>query len=544
SLKELLAHSLPNGSAFSFYHVSTPPTKCAAIFAAPPAVKPERTYCESHFLNVAIKPDKAESAGSALVYGIEVNIYTTKHLTTIFVSKADSTGYLALLKLPRAQSSPLRSISTTFISWLVKHRQRAGTRLVVSLFARAQDQYLFPGSVDNEDKHIADDTALVKWWCKVLDPILREYAPEDEPIDPEAPQLEEKTTAQGHVIIPGLEKYDTLRFFPPTVQSDPPQRKRWTHGHPLRQISSYPSAPPRCLIPHFPDDPKARYMDELDDELPDGGGGGSMMSPSKGNGCWKSVRSLEQFWDMMAFRQECSSGRLTGFIWVVFTPPDFKEPEGTDVSSSSQMSVAETTASEKAAVGGKRRESMEKAKAPKRKKHKPTDLIVVRKPRAKTASSASSNLPPEVSPYYAWPSASRGQIVLDEKAYKRAIDLLMRQNYAKLRMAVLSTKKWINEVAILGGRKHGWGILVEGKRVADVVKTGGSVGSVNTLLGKKKRKSDEVSDTGSGAKDGVNTLSAGLVRKKRKSIDGEAEATDAGTGVNVLSSGLVRRKPK
>ncbi len=27
----------------------------------------------------------------------------------------------------------------------------------------------------------------------------------------------------------------------------------------------------------------------------------------------------------MAFRQECSSGRLTGFIWIVFDPPGTEE---------------------------------------------------------------------------------------------------------------------------------------------------------------------------------------------------------------------------
>src|ERR1700722_19660941 len=123
SLKELLAEVLPKDTPFTFYHFSTPPTKSPALYSAPPHTKPERTYCESHFLAVSITPNPsnfAETAEEFLVLAIEVLIYSTKHLTTIFVSKADSTGCISTLNLPRSQSgSPLKTISGTFVSWLV-----------------------------------------------------------------------------------------------------------------------------------------------------------------------------------------------------------------------------------------------------------------------------------------------------------------------------------------------------------------------------------------------------------------------------------------
>ncbi|KAJ8109422.1 hypothetical protein OPT61_g7474 [Boeremia exigua] len=283
-LKDLLAEQLPKDVPFTFYHYSTPPSKSPALFSAPPHLKSERTYCESHFLSATITPkDAAESQLSEelLVLAIEVLIYTTRHLTTIFVSKADSTGYLSELRLPRSQNgSPLKTICGTFVSWLARERQREGKKLVVSLFARAQDQYLFPASIDNKNKHVLDDRGLVKWWCKVLDPIIWEYQPEEErkPFQERLAEGESSvttaqsgTTAKGYLVIPGYEPYDTLRYVPPSPVPNTP--RRWTAGHPLLQIAPHPAAPPRCLVPHFPDDPKARFLDELDEELPDRGEG-------------------------------------------------------------------------------------------------------------------------------------------------------------------------------------------------------------------------------------------------------------------------------
>ena len=59
SLADLLARQLPKDAAFTFYHYSTPPTKSPPLFAAPPHAKPERTYCESHFLAASIHVQNA-----------------------------------------------------------------------------------------------------------------------------------------------------------------------------------------------------------------------------------------------------------------------------------------------------------------------------------------------------------------------------------------------------------------------------------------------------------------------------------------------------
>lgn len=350
SLPSKLAAAFPCGTAMSLYHISTPPTKCAALYHPPKGSKPERTFCESHFLAFAIDPDHAtkengNKSSQMLVFAIEALIYTTSSLTTLFVSKADSTGFLHLLPRPKDGSpSLLKTISTTVIAHLVDTHRRPGVNLVVSLFARSQGQYLFPGSVENDTKHVLDDRGLIKWWCRVLDPLARQDTrphPASDLGDEDGEESEVSTKA--YLIAPGLDKYETSFLFPPSSRSDPADGKIWVNSYPLPELSKNPTAAPRCLIPHFPDDPKARFLDELDDEIIQPSKYEVDRSPSKvKTDMWKSIKSLTQFWDAMEFRQECSSGRMVGFIWVVFKPHNpIPDRDQFGDSQPSMLSVAE-----------------------------------------------------------------------------------------------------------------------------------------------------------------------------------------------------------
>ncbi|KIW07154.1 uncharacterized protein PV09_02023 [Verruconis gallopava] len=516
SLADRLADALPAQAGFKFYHISTPPKRSPALFSAPPGAKPEKTYTESHFLNVSVRHGGEE----VFIFAIEVLIYTTRRLTTIFVSKADSTGYLALLKLGKGHSSPLRTIATSFLGYLVEKRQRKGIRLVLSLFARANSQYLFPGSVENKAKHVSDDRELVRWWCRVLDPVLAKYKARGQEGERSAAQSD--TTSQAYLIVPGE---DTIvPYLPPHVRLDPARRARWTHGHPLLEIAKHPSAPPRCLVPHFPDDPKARFLDELDDELPDSSTPSSQLqaSPSKrGNGHWRSVRSLEQFWEMMAFRQECSSGRLVGFIWVVFTPPEAEKAASQDAHGSAPGSACEQdpqSTPTSPSPSSKRKSSPHHARGrpmPRRRKKALKGPIIPRTPKIKSASVAlASKSVPEESEYFIWPPSSRGEIVLAEKDYKKAAERLLALQFRNEETAVASTKTWVDEVAVLAHRGERWGQDVVGRKEPEspgVVQTTSS--AVNTLG--VKRKADAVAEAPEPS-NGVNTLGSGLVKKKKK----------------------------
>ncbi|MCJ1365781.1 hypothetical protein MMC16_004906 [Acarospora aff. strigata] len=577
-LTSKLAVALPQGIRVLVHHVSSHPAECAAIFAAPLGQKPEKTFCESHFIALSVAPSSAKS--ELFIYAIEILIFTTEHLTTLFVSKADSTGYSHVLATPTGTPSLIKTVSSTLISHLVATRQRPGVKLVVSLFARAQDQYLFPGSIENSGKHVLDDRGLVKWWCAVLDPVLRQHpAIGKEHVEGDDNSGRDNASgAKGYLIVPGCDKYETLSFLPPSLKADPQDWKIWSNSHPLQHLALNPSVPLRCLIPHFPDDPKARFLDELDDELPDTQA--SQNSPVKRNqnGQWRSVKSLDQFWELMAFRQECSSGRLVGFLWLVFTDSGIPLQANSNSNGGSQVSMAlkhnghgmlptpsQSQQQDSLVTSPHTPEDSSnkgnfplspstssparpqvKANTKKHPKRRPlTGPIVPRQPRTKSGSSRSSSAKqPERTNHYWWPKSSRGEIVLPEKVYKRAMDLLLRLDFADQEVAESSTRRWIGEVAVISSAKT-WGQLVIGKKqpVDNVFATNG-VNTLNGSMVKKKRKSNDL--------DGHHTaFSTELPVGMMESTDQDPQILELENGqetrqptVNVLNSGMIRKKPK
>lgn len=559
-LHSRLAAVLPKGHKFSIYHISTPPTKTDAIYLAPPDERADRTYCENHFLAISIdapvlsqSPNETDqsSDGSSrkqvLVLGIEIFIYTTAFTTTLFVSKADSTGYLHLLKLPKGTPSPIREIPAVFISFLIEKRRRRDAQFVVNLFARAQDQYLFPGSVDHGSKHVLDDRGLIKWWCRVLNPLLE---------SPPKGTVTPGKRIKAYVVVPGLDTYETRAFVPRSGVSS-----SWSFAHPLERISHYTRefdwVPPRCLIPHFPDDPKSRFVDELDEEA-------AKSAAMKSAGTWKSVKTLDMFWEMMAYRQECSSGRLTGFIWVVFDDEDdiAEAPAGAQavgtIASERTSQVPETPKKQRIVnvtpTSTPRKLFRSKMDPPpgqpQRKKHdkkkQKTKLrgpIIPRKPRIKTEQHNYLADRPTTTAYYYWPPQGRGERLVGETDYKRMVDLLLNVEFSNLEKAISSTRRWVGEV----GMGHKWGHTVTGTRALPLQpQDGAALGTpVNNLSNLVKRKRTD--STGQGKEDQankVNVLDAGLVRRKSKEETEAKIEPEAAPQVNVLSAGLVRKKPK
>lgn len=592
-LVEKLETLLPKGFKFGIYHLSTPPTRTEALYSAPPGERPDKTYKESHFLAISVDVELEQSddqaAGPAaqrpeqkrvLVLALEVFLFTTAYSTTIFVSKADSTGYLNLLKLPTGTPSPIREISTAFLSFLVEHRQRKGIQTIVSLFARSQSQYLFPGSVDNKGKHVLDDRGLVKWWCRVLNPLL-------EPGDDETqPRTQKKCgNIRGYLVVPGLDLYETKAFLPRT----PGAAANWTMGHPLERISHYTReydwVPLRCLIPKFPDDPKSRFRDELDVEA---------SKSEQDTGMWKSVKTLDQFWEMMAFRQECSSGRLTGFIWVVFDPQEGHHSTQSAASAGQPLQIPASSshggppspfpgtpprrhAGRPATPHSSPLKKMpppstdstpskdQKAGRKAKRKKQLRGRIVARQPKIKTQQRNYLLDRPISTAFYFWPPEGRGEKIVDETSYKRIVELLLHLDFGTLEKACGSTARWISEVST--GTK--WGAKVIGRRAYRLADpSAGPVrpaATVNNLAGLIKRKRTEdnngtadmrAASTASAeaqAPAPVNVLGAGLVRKRRKDDAAEASVHEIPAAepvggdqpaVNVLGAGLVRKKPK
>ena len=537
TLEERLANSLPEGCHFTIHHLSTPPTACAAIYAAPPNEEPEKTYCESHFLSVSIDSNQSRLQ----VFAIEVLIYTTEYLTTLFVSKADSTGYLYSLKLSQGTPSPLKIVSTSFLQYLIENRERADRRLVLSLFARAQNQYLFPGSIENDHKHVLDDRGLIKWWCKVLDPILGNYEDDDNALEDKPKGVmrgEVDFKSHGFLRVPGCDTYETQSFLPRDEWGSVAEQHRWFTKDPLRELGRSPGLPERCLIPRFPDDPKARFVETLDDEIPDEDSQPSLSrtpaSPSKkqNNGRWRSVTSLEQFWEMMQFRQECSSGRLVGFLWATFQPAtlcdakkEIDEERSQDTYQSALPTSLDSQHGECCLLPPQ--SPLHSSPAPEippstPQKHISLEQTPTPTPVKRKQSTAMRDIPEETRHYY-WPKLSRGEVVLRQKDYQRAGSLLLRLDYADEKIATDSTGKWISDVAERAGLRV-WGRNVAGRKAKSAKRdptTDAKPAMLNAgLIRKKKRPAEEMNgevESGSEIKEsGINTLSAGLVRKKAR----------------------------
>lgn len=501
-------------------------------------MRPEKTRLASHFLTVSV-PKTNDGTGSAsgsnmLVFAMEVLIYSSKGLVTMFVSKADSTGLL-----PPRRPSPIKLIATTFMWWLSTQQRQltnsTGTKLVISLFARAQSQYLFPGSADHGKKHVLDDRQLIRWWARVLDPLFpSQDATSDEP----------ELDLQGYMTVPGYHGIETKSFFPFKPDSQE-KSQHWTPGNPLTELAAArglpETAPTRCILPRFPDDPKARFMQDLDDEvgLVEDAGSLALTSPSKQkSGRWKSINDLERFWEAMEFRQECSSGRVVGFLWLVVRPPqtespttqtsfDYEREASPSKQQSQPTSDSQSSTTSQATLPCKSKPNS-KSKPSSRKKL--TGPIPTRLPKLKGSTSStlsSSSTAPTSSPT----SPSPDGPLLTREGYDSAMALLLNLDFASPDKAAHSTAKWVKEISRMAGlRGEMWGVECVGTAEMEC-------GGVD----------------GSGER-GVNDL-GGLVRRKRKA-DGEGVAVDgndadvkqqqlsdgaAGAGVNVL---VGRKKAK
>ncbi|KAK5694883.1 hypothetical protein LTR97_009474 [Elasticomyces elasticus] len=546
SLAEALATALSADSTTDaggkLRYLHTPPKPCDPLFSPPPGHEPEKTRLSSHFLTFSINacdavghdPLGSSALGSqeegVLGIAIELLVYTTRYLTTLFVSKADTTGYI-----PNHPPSRTKAVCSAFIKWLVEQEQQRHPhrKVVVSLFARAQSQYLFPGSAEHKNKHVLDDRQLIRWWARVLDPLL------DIAIDQEV-----KAEINGYVTIPGYDNQELRSYLPRTQHS---HGRQWKTGHPLAELAETrgvsAAAPPRSLLPRFPDDPKARFMQDLDDEVGLAGDAPVTVSPPKRkSGRWNNVGDLARFWEAMEFRQECSSGRVVGFLWIVVSPgcdskdgsqlTDAIKDEIASLEQGSTRTLADAPDIVISAPASQLHHSLSdprdttptpsqsiSASPTKKRKRKPlTGPIIPRQPRLK---GGSSSLTATSSDLNGMLNSIRGDgLLITQEGYDRAMQTLLHLDFANLAIATRSTTKWVNEVASVCGLASDWGVKVVGRALVAIQEPkasaasngGGSGGAINDLGGmvrKKKRK--DIDDTPA-----VNVLSA---RKKPKAVE-------------------------
>ncbi|RVX72998.1 hypothetical protein B0A52_03351 [Exophiala mesophila] len=501
-LASQLAAALPKDLGLTVYHISTLSNPSPALFAPLPHQQEEETTCQSHFLAVSTPP--TDQAKEVLVFAVEVLIFASPSLTTLFVSKADSTGFLSRLAVAKGSPSPIATVISTFLHYLLEPRLN-GTKVVLSLFARAQNQYLFPGSSENAGKHILNDRQLIKWWGRVLDKVLRRRD--------QIPSSGLKSTV--HLIVPGCEKAETRSFFPPLTRLDPPTDPRWIDSYPVDLLVADTRKPIRSLIPRFPDDPKARFLEDLD---------GTVMD-EQGN--WRSVTTLHQFWEMMSYRQECSAGRLVGFFWMVF-PPSQREDTSL-VGIDARVPLPQPSILDRANVHGFSNAVIQ---------IDPEPYIGV----SNTSDLATSSIPTELSQNgpteqhglehdavgdrsRKYESTTKGELVLDGGQYQALMDYLLQTDFAGSELAEEHTSGWISKALEISGAAR-FGQTIRGEMA---LKASSHISApnnhvtpaVNLLTGlRKKRKAEQASEISEVETEVpqpmAKTLATGLVRKKPK----------------------------
>lgn len=112
----------------------------------------------------------------------------------------------------------------------------------------------------------------------------------------------------GKVYIPGVDKRKLESYYPLEGEG------KWE-----REPPGGSEGLAKEVIPIFPDDPKARFLHDL-----------------KIDGLLSTTTVL-QFWELMEHRQECSSGRLVGFISMTIAPTTPMESEGVVVVTEKQF---------------------------------------------------------------------------------------------------------------------------------------------------------------------------------------------------------------
>lgn len=222
---------------------------------------------------------------------IELHLFKLNDRVLIYVSKVDSTGF-------GLTPSPMSIAIESVIHWA---KVAFNLQVWLHIFSRAQNAYIFPNSEKNGKKRVLSDMQLQRWWKQTLDNL---------------------TPFRRWLFLPGFSQEEAIGII--KVDND------WIYGNPHQsnQESKYRNL--SSLIPYFEDDPKSRFLDELANSA-EALDGRSLKKPRRESSKEENVSykqnaldriSIEEFWERLGYRQECASGRVTGFFFLHFSRED------------------------------------------------------------------------------------------------------------------------------------------------------------------------------------------------------------------------------
>jgi len=251
---------------------------------------------------------------------------------------------------------------------------------------------------------------------------------------------------------------------------------------------------------------------------------------------------------MMSYRQECSAGRLVGFVWVVFSPgqtdhrslgnlekngqtPNFAKPQLITPESSFQepdsgVTRTETQFPPEEHVGINAVASSPPSSRP----HPPQrdDPEKSWKNGLTGAQPVDSAIAPPSTNERDVVEVTRGEIVVESEQYDTLLEYLLQTDFAGEELAAEHTRGWIQKTLEIS-KASAFGYSIRGEFILGQAPQTGPENStsqpINVLTNlRKKRKADEVNakvgapaDEQDSPVTPINTLSASLVRKKPKS---------------------------
>ena len=342
---------------------STAPVASTSTTAAAPPPPPHASH------EPAPPATAASQTREALVpiAALEASLYfiPSTSCALLYISKVDTTG------LSSSPISPTRTLVSAFVAHHLAHPPHGAVRLRAHVFARAQSQYLFPGSADNSaTKRVLDDKQLLRWWKATLERASTMAQGSDVGGGDEGKARD----IRKWYLVPGLAHLESLPYVPSTAPG-------WTYGHPYASLTSplHPASDPPAAhplpdhVPAFADDPKSRFLHSLTSspvaasgtagDYDDAFAALGSATFSAGATPLQKVQELErqvererarlvqgvpggvdEWWERMAFRQECCAGQLVGFFVVAVgepaAAPSFSSSSSGTAAASPSASVA------------------------------------------------------------------------------------------------------------------------------------------------------------------------------------------------------------
>lgn len=351
---------LPGSSNLVLHVLVSPHRKCTGLFPHTTISQKQRPkILQQDYLILVSQSPSNDSSAMCLVSAVEVVLYNmpSTHASLVYISKVDSTGQV----VPGA-GSPTAALVKSLLRWFTHPSTRPSPLVRIQLFARAQNQYLFPNSSDHPGKRVLTDVKLCRWWKDVLTGLVEKHQEEVKQLEGNAATTVSSVLWQCFYLFPSLSLMEAEYMLKNAKSGGQPEvttSTAWVYSHPYASPHSRsfgitstsandngsPHETPLDIfdhIPTLPDDPKARFLHELaatdkaeasaparkklkarhSDSI-DQEDEGREDSPKPTTSSSKKAPSIsqEEFWERMTFRQECSSGAVTGFFTVDLVTP-------------------------------------------------------------------------------------------------------------------------------------------------------------------------------------------------------------------------------